>query len=1531
MNFLQTFEDLLHRDQLNAEETIQFVSILASIDVESIKSEDLIQNFASLKKVWAKIIKSAQNTEFDIDPRLCFVAKAIQTLIDIYLKIKSANSDFDPKNITDLAKLQNLDTNINDLTKFNFQNIPNQPNYQKFLDLCTSNLTLHKVKFEHMFKLAFYFNNSFQQIENSFKIDLIIELDEEVYSSIEFTEENLQMIVEMIPNNENEIEFSLIRYIYLATYGEIYNKRITVNFDALKIVEQEKTRYLLNYFNFNPIPAKDTPNDLTQTLLLLLNEEIRFDAEITPIPSLISKSFIATAYYCQQKYSNNPYSKAIIDQAVYGRFWLASNVISNSYFDTNLLFHIKNLLTKASEASYLVEKPEVLPFLDDKNQYHHRLRLILEENNEFPEDISQDSEIKLFKLQNTQNIPDIKNKISNLLIKMAEEVRLDTIRDTKGNGFYASLLNGGFLPPIPETCSPTVFTKKEDLIETQTFHTIISNMISLLASMKPDNSIAEKIGILLCHRYISQQARQSLITALGNTGEQVKAKYMSQMMAFAMIEAEHPISAAYKVKTVDNVPIDVMVTIVKFLESDLESLCEFFGNTNSAQQLFDRLSESSRKSILKSLIISGNSQALSQLNIDSEDIKTQEMIFELCGNLSTKCPISCLTILERIISQAKSVDKFFENIPENIEDTTPEFISLISRIFDACQKSDDFTPPLLKQLSRISTKWDEDVKIEKKIAKDIWNEEAESNRCRFCFNNNNKSQNIMFQCYTCPENPIICLECASNCHKGHDIVCINMSSSPCHCETHCLINNEKPFNNSPSQNSSPKKPKGNETKKEISISPNTLAKFVIKLSNCKLAANTDNPQSMLKYHGDIKSYQLKTKPFPEFSPLVFKELSASQQRVGDGNKIRSNLEDVNESFVLTRRRVEVAPLKLAATILHDRFVVFGFGCKLTVMTPDFQQKVSTATISKVIMMIQPCPDEPNVIAVSSLHNVYLFDVSEDGILSFKKEIELRLKHVDSSFFVNNIQWIPESKKLLITTNGFVSIYDNISGQFNGKFEITHRMFITSSCIIQHENKYYILVALSQGSVAIIGMPPDGSNEKTEITRFSNLRFDGPLLTLSSHIESNLLFISHAEMLHVMKPAQIFSETPEYVSLATQFSGNISLVDILFGTRIFLFSHTNTNVLFTVEFTDSGIEFYCMHTESIPVGCCSMHNNTMILLCSFQLNNRFYSVTNSGQIVEVVPNVMNLQIPDAAILEDEGATDNRPPVVVPPLFWMTASTDTKDVEVKDYDGNNISEVLQHHRMVFSSNCPRKSAFVTLNDNERVIVGFRVILINKSASHRPPWISILGRLVDINSTRSYMFPLLPGEVEPRKTYEIKFGSREYYDTNFDALEVYSMPWSDVKSICESFKSTVSWTVSSGLSDYKSGRSDGRCNSSLFPLLLRLENCFICCAKKEKIEKEIFEKIVHLIYKNDSLSEVSRRIASICQFDGKDELWSSIAAECVKSVTKGGMKEYWRDFNLIRKDDQIKVANEIWNTEHNDEEFDPNMIVSAFMSTV
>ncbi|EAY03219.1 hypothetical protein TVAG_421070 [Trichomonas vaginalis G3] len=1510
MEFGQKLNELINKSTYSKEDIFEFFDLLSSVSLDSIENQNIKINFLYYRSILSKLFSSIKNIETSITSEIGLIATTVQKYIELYRKVKEADKEFPTEELSKLLEFQAIQENIAEIPKFSFNDKQKMPNYEKFCNFCIEFFQPKQFKFVDLINLAFYFNKNYLELIPNFSIDILQNCDKELFTDIELSPDSFVAIPEMVPPLDNVFEIDFIQYIYQSVYGYEFPEKIYLNYDVSNLLSNEKFGFLLHYFKFNPILDKDIPLDTKQTILLLMNNQIEFSKESISIPTLITPNYIALAYYSLEKHGDTGFYRAIINQSVYGKFWLASKVISGSYLNPNLLISIKELQTKPSAASNLIGHPEILPYLDLSNKYHRRMKILLSEDNEFPTEINVEAELALYKLKEKQN-QIIQSNAPKYLKLLAETVRNDTIKDTKGNGYYASLLCAGFLPPIPDTQPLPIFKKPEELIEDQPFYTIVSNIISIISSIKL-TEISDDVSILLCHRYISKESKQSLVSSLGNQGEQLRNKYMCTMMAFSMLEADYPISAAYKIKTISDVPTDVIITIVKFLENDLSSLCEFFGNTPEAQNMFNRLSEDSRRSVLVSLIRSENNDPIQSLSLDLEDPKTIQMILELSGKESVSHPTAVSQIMERILPSCNDISYFFDQIPENIHETTTELISLLSLVLDNVKHS-DFVDAKLQEKPEIDFIWKEDINKIEKVTKDIWSEEF-NGECHFSSNNKWPA----FICYTCPENPIICLECATKCHKNHDLVCIGYNNNAvCHCDKYCTLTNSVK-----SQNSSRKRQtkQNDQENKILSVNPNSLAKFVIKLSNCKSSKVSDKT---VKLHSDIKTCDLKSKTInPNYPPLIFSEIPQKTLQTGDGTRLRSSLENVNESFTLTHRRSEVSPAILCCQVLDGRFVLVGIGCKLTVLTNDLTSQLFSVSLPKVILSIKPSVQEPNLIVVTSLHNCYLYEISDNGQITLRNEVELRLNNIDSSLFINNVQWIPDSKYLMITTNCFVTFYDPSSKKFFGHVTTKQRVFYTSSTIICHNKKYYCLVSSSDGKIGIY----DLSNlENSEFDRYSNFKLDGQLITLSSCLENNLCFISQGVLLHIIRPSELFSEKPSFLTVMTEFPSNLYLVDVFNG--VFVFGNTNTNALFTLEFTDSGLEFECLQNGTIPIGYCSMLNNSMILLSAFVLNNSFVCLTNHGQFVELKMNTTAETVADKLINDDDFIYEEEKNVE--PFFWArTLSTDLSKIEVKDYDGNNINDVLQRKRYIFSSNSARKSALVTLNDSENVIVGFRVGCESQSQSHRPPWISVLGRKVNVNSQRSFMFALKPNEIEPRKTYEIRFGSKEYYDTNFDFLDVFVCQYKIIKEICENSRKVVSFDNSNNLSDFKDSNTG---DPSLYPIFSRLEKCFVSCAKNEKLSEEIFTRIVQLIYENDSLSSISRKIASLCSFDNKNEIWSKIASNCVEKLSKTTAKDFWRDFNLMNDEDKTKVSNDVWKgTEIEQDIFDPNMIVSAFIST-
>ena len=1056
--------------------------------------------------------------------------------------------------------------------------------------------------------------------------------------------------------------------------------------------------------------------------------------------------------------------------------------------------------------------------------------------------------------------------------------------------------------------------------------------------------------------------------------------FISNMIVLGIIESDSQLQTSYCIATHKNLPDQALISTLKLLQNNPTNLLKFFVNSKIPISRFDFLPLELKLDILKLLIESDRVDQILQMPFTTAF--NTDVLLELCGKYIVDHTECISMILVELSDKITNIDPFLRNLPNNLDFPESTIVNnkisnppalflnlmnnvLLSHCYDESQLIKARRPFTSRQ--NIECEWSEDTHSNFD-GEDIWHKPIQPHICST--NNDHKLKHNLFKCYTCPSHPQVCEYCAALCHYSHDLVYIGMGDKSCKCaqvsENKCLCSTEEQLQaylqsqethvENKDQNVPNTKEQDHKNGPTLyHADPNLLVKTLLKMANSK-QLNMDDLQSsgfLIPFHHDIKTWDIPPQMKGDSKlapPLIFKKKSNVLNNVGTGCNVSNDLKRINESFLLTRRRAEVAPMPLGMPVRNSQYVLECCGCTARVLSKDLTQEISTIQVRKVVLMVSICPTDESVVAISTLSNVYIFDISERGIISQRCEVNLNISDYSSSSFVNSVRWIPSKPDhLMVVCNTFINVFNIANDPTTpiSKFKIDRSKYITSSTIVMRDGKPFGVFGVHPNKIGFLDLTekaPD-NNEPVKLSSFTSFSPPDDQIVLSVSEEANMLFLSCPNVLLVMRPEEIFSDHPTYTTIRTGFEGQLSYLCMYPNLPLLVFTHTITNALFTLVFNDDDCVFSCLHSTKIPIQTLAALENTMSLLSVFPFHDKIIAVSaQNGGTYELDINIGNEKKVDAALAVD---TENEQfetidsSSTVPPSFWTEASNDTRNIEVFNAMNDSINVLLNGCRYIFNWSNHKKSVFVKLNNSERVIIGFRVSVGSNGEGHCPPWIAICNkqRFTD-GSQRSYMIPLEPKDIEPLKTYEIIFGSRGDHDINFDSLEVFHINKTLIEKIYKKARGPRDWKDSSNLCDF----------TPPYPENI-LQACSLSIAHSftpAPLSDDEIEQLVSIAYTNNSFCYAARQILSKCNSEDKEVKWAQYASKICNNIKEERKAEFWRDFQLFPQTAKSTISDSIWEqcpikeqnpSEDNNNEkgkedtqsIDEGLILSAFFSTV
>lgn len=1157
-------------------------------------------------------------------------------------------------------------------------------------------------------------------------------------------------------------------------------------------------------------------------------------------------------------------------------------IYSNRTVMTMLI--VKNKKFSVQDAQLLIQNPESVKLLNLEYEDHKLLANCISNNTKI-ESISKFSIPALLKLKKDEINSEF---VTKLLIDCAKQLQEETLRIVKNDGVKTSLLSIGLKQDTGnENIIAKIITRFEDLFNFVDKLTVIMTFLSVLSDCEFDKNRINDFIVLFCHYFIPNDIKKKFIDKCGDKELNI---FQSNLTALALNETNQPLFVANMFDKQDILTKPIFITIINNIhESDV---VEFIGSISSAKELFKCLETDAQVRILTSLAKSGKHETISNLtvNIDANILAT------IAGSVAVTQPLVAKMLIEKTNNQ-NYLETFLNAIPSDIAKIDDKFFSILKMQLQNLKSN--YESRVFSTDKPISIDWSEDQsKTNFSQSKNIWIDDKPRRKCR-----NKDHIHEMFICHTCG-SVRVCINCATKCHKGHDLVYKGKEKFKCRCKSECKCLY--------SENEQPK------TQNLLSLKPEVIINTIMKLSK-GIKENNHNITS--KFNENIRNVQtLNNVENATIPPLYYKELDGAVF-CGDGSCVSVDLKRVDESFNNTTKKLEYSPLRLMANL--NNFITVASGCTLRIMNSTLSTEISSTTVNQVILNVS-INNSKTAILATTLYNCYIIEVGNNGIITQKTETELNLRDMDGNLYIYDSDWMIDSDDTyFVVTTRFVKFYktsDNltphISFMARGDSE-----FLSCTSFIAN-NTTYGLMTFKSGKVLLHKLDVEGEVDEYSYNSIS-LRKNS---SLDYSRELNMIFCNSFNDITIYRPNDFINGTnTKLLNIRTDFDGVLRFMFIYPNTNICLFAHTRSCAVFTLEFGDETNIFSKLH-NNITTNSFPALDNQLELLGTTFVNDKVYSISRLGKAFSLTINSLQKQKADAKITSDMQKSTY---IHVPPSFWVNAEKVIDNVEVTCSTGENINCVLHQRRYIYKRANGRKYFKLKLNDSERAIVGFATEHGSNGERHMPVYISAFGRNVVLDKQRKYFFALMPGEIAPRNTIEVSFTNTLSGELNFDGLDVYTMKWADIANICSNFKSTSlipqmnsvnemftnDWMTSNKLTAFNFGEKNDIA-----------ESCFIKLAKnfeKSKISDELFTQLIHLIYTNNAASSAARYIASICDIDDKEKKWSNAAISISDKVSQSLQQEFWRDFSRFEPESKIHIANNFITNN----EVDADSLIAAF----
>ncbi|KAK8870669.1 hypothetical protein M9Y10_008556 [Tritrichomonas musculus] len=607
-----------------------------------------------------------------------------------------------------------------------------------------------------------------------------------------------------------------------------------------------------------------------------------------------------------------------------------------------------------------------------------------------------------------------------------------------------------------------------------------------------------------------------------------------------------------------------------------------------------------------------------------------------------------------------------------------------------------------------------------------------------------------------------------------------------------------------------------------------------------------------------------------FNSIPIEDLSS--QSLINWNEMQKSFTEYDAITFIIQRCI-ISPLNIATFVSNNILVLSTGKSIISYRLPSFDQKLSSINISGFVTQISPSKSNPDLIIVSTLFQVYLvkvdnegnFEMINDKIIKYQKigpepdnNDSYDEKSLNSFSLVLNAFWLNSKDiKIAILFRGRMMFY-NLSDNDNQEAYMTlipsGSDSFRSAVIVENNGEDFAIITTESGKYIVYPCSSSNSSENDNPIVASKMNSfpwlpEKPIISYCS--TTNLFFVtSSGDEIACIKKDDFFLEKPLKPFMVNTFGAPDNLIFIgnhPKNPNFYFFFHVMSSSVVTMEIGRSKVIFSLNENrfEGYRFPALTKETSPLTFFKGPSLKDEkeevFYSISMNGQLNEfellssmnsnskrkrknnstiVKPSLPKPPIPLAqpphrpfhhqnennnrnsdsdaneplssryhdiflrsmrSMLEDNDRNDDSeidpldmdPQIKVPPIFWSKSRLSLDD-NIQIFIPNFEREariILQNEKIIFNNSIRNKFIEVCCLSETDVIIGFRFFVSNNSSSnHRPPYLSLNGRVTKVDDARWYMLPLAADEIEPRKVYRVELGNRGGYDINCDGFGVF-----------------------------------------------------------------------------------------------------------------------------------------------------------------
>lgn len=758
-----------------------------------------------------------------------------------------------------------------------------------------------------------------------------------------------------------------------------------------------------------------------------------------------------------------------------------------------------------------------------------------------------------------------------------------------------------------------------------------------------------------------------------------------------------------------------------------------------------------------------------------------------------------------------------------------------------------------------------------------------------------QAETIAFVCCDCSrrsKKEYLCLSCAMNCHKGHNITIEPVPGYNCKCSSICqcgVIPEVRPV---------------------VSVTANPVK--IAKVFEC-LAWHREQKQAdkVVKVATqlsprlgtkDIRRMPLDLKTNHTSGRILFKRTG---KRVVDTRSIQDKYTGGDLRGSLNSRNAW-APLGLCA---YAGGLLFVADAKQIVIyrMEEFSQ-VGRIQLEHPALFIRARQSVEHgvLLGVGEWKAIEVFAIGEDASVS---RIHNRGCSSSSNNYIISVDWLNENTFVVLWREALEMYRVPDDGESWRPFRSWNSSDSNfTSCICFGGDK--VMAALGVGIMFVVSTDETRPLEELPPIRWS-VRYSG--IIISASIESNILCLTAPGVGPQVARFEESSRPGVEIRRCNDMFVERRVCELKFCATypgcpsILIFAQPSTGQLFSIEYTESQVEVTNL-TRNFEAF--QTHQNNQRTYGWFKTENSFFCIDASGELCELLPRGPGDTDEQQIVVECEG-----PEYRVPPTFWVDsemATHDTTHMTGTD-ETQNYNTLYRDDIAFFHTNVPRKVLSFHVSNKDDCIVGIRLWFGDYERYCRPDYIVIKGRKYDTSEDHTYVFPLMPSEVKPGERVDIFFpNSTEArpHDYHLQGATIFVKKFSEIAAFLESPNETL--RVRKSLLDFSeiglSPPSDG-------VALLKWMQRIPVCEDHKNIPRESLKALIRGMYRSGDASPIYRAaIARIAHFNQEvvTKVWAETISEMLaeKAIGAGDWGTLWEDYILFDPEIQHKIC--VWDGE-------------------